>query len=92
MAFIYPGDEVIVFEPFFDAYDTQIAFAGGKMVSVAICKPNGWRSSAGWTFDMAELEKAVTPRTKMMVSIVSISFCGELGLTVADCQLTVTRP
>lgn len=71
MAFIEPGDEVIVFEPFFDQYISNIEMPGGKIVYVPMSPPSdgGERtSSAGeWTIDFDVLEKSVTPRTKMLV-------------------------
>ncbi|KAH6620797.1 pyridoxal phosphate-dependent transferase [Chaetomium sp. MPI-SDFR-AT-0129] len=71
MAFIEPGDEVIVFEPFFDQYISNIEMPGGKIVYVPMHPPKegGVKTlSAGeWTIDFAELERAITPRTKMLV-------------------------
>ena len=71
MAFIEPGDEVIVFEPFFDQYISNIEMPGGKIVYVPMHPPKEGDSktlSAGeWKIDFDELERAVTPRTKMLV-------------------------
>ncbi|ODA76393.1 hypothetical protein RJ55_08239 [Drechmeria coniospora] len=71
MAFIEPGDEVIVFEPFFDQYISNIEMAGGKVVYVPMHPPETGAtktsSAADWTIDFDELERAVTPRTKMIV-------------------------
>ncbi|RDW82222.1 aminotransferase class I and II protein [Coleophoma cylindrospora] len=71
MGFIEDGDEVIIFEPFFDQYISNIEMPGGKIVYVPLHPPpNGGvkNSSAGeWTIDFAELEKAISPRTKMIV-------------------------
>ncbi|KAL6855405.1 arylformamidase [Amphichorda felina] len=71
MAFIEPGDEVIVFEPFFDQYISNIEMPGGKIVYVPMHPPKTGAtktSSAGdWTIDFAELEQAITPKTKMIV-------------------------
>jgi hypothetical protein len=71
MAFIEPGDEVIVFEPFFDQYISNIEMPGGKIVYVPMHPPKEGGSktlSAGeWKIDFDELERAVTPRTKMLV-------------------------
>ncbi|RDW75558.1 class I and II aminotransferase [Coleophoma crateriformis] len=71
MGFIEDGDEVIIFEPFFDQYISNIEMPGGKIVYVPLHPPpNGdaKNSSAGeWTIDFAELEKAISPRTKMIV-------------------------
>ncbi|KAK0634665.1 pyridoxal phosphate-dependent transferase [Bombardia bombarda] len=71
MAFIEPGDEVIVFEPFFDQYISNIEMPGGKIVYVPMHPPKegGVKtlSAAEWTIDFNELEAAITPRTKMIV-------------------------
>lgn len=71
MAFVEPGDEVIVFEPFFDQYISNIEMPGGKIVYVPMHPPKTGAtqtsSAAEWTIDFDELERAVTPRTKMMV-------------------------
>lgn len=60
LGLIEPGDEVVVFQPFYDAYLPMIRRAGGvpKLVSL---KPPHWR------FDRAMLEAAFTPRTKLVV-------------------------
>ncbi|KAI1821229.1 aminotransferase class I and II [Xylaria intraflava] len=71
MAFIEPGDEVIVFEPFFDQYISNIGMAGGKIVYVPLSPPRDGASrtssSAEWTVDFEQLQKAFTPKTKMIV-------------------------
>jgi kynurenine aminotransferase len=65
------GDEVIVFEPFFDQYISNIEMPGGKIVYVPMHPPTTGAtetSSAGeWTVNFDELEKAITPKTKMIV-------------------------
>lgn len=71
MAFIEPGDEVIIFEPFFDQYISNIEMPGGKIVYVPLHPPKEGAvktlSAAEWTIDFDELERAITPRTKMLV-------------------------
>ncbi|KAK2625913.1 hypothetical protein QTJ16_005225 [Diplocarpon rosae] len=71
MGFIEDGDEVIIFEPFFDQYLSNIEMPGGKIVYVPLHPPPQGAtqntSSAEWTIDFAELEAAITSRTKMIV-------------------------
>lgn len=56
-AFLEQGDEVIMFEPFFDQYLPSVTFNGGKPVYVPLHpnlsgeKPN----SSDWTIDFDEL-------------------------------------
>jgi N-succinyldiaminopimelate aminotransferase len=57
LAFIEPGDEVIVFEPCYDSYVPSILMAGGVPVPVTLHAPE-------FRFDPDELRRAVTPRTK----------------------------
>ncbi len=58
LALCEPGDEVIVFEPYYDSYAASIALAG------ALRKPVALRVDEGrFTFDPAELAAAVGPRT-----------------------------
>lgn len=55
-----PGDEIIVLEPFYDSYVASIKMSGGVPVPVTMHAPD-------FTVDKAELEKAITPRTKMII-------------------------
>lgn len=70
-AFLNQGDEVIVFEPFFDQYIPNIQMAGGKVVYVPIHPPKDCdttvSSANNWYIDFNELEQAITPKTKMIV-------------------------
>ena len=60
LALIEPGDEVIVFQPFYDAYPPLIRRAGGVPKYVRLEPPH-------WRFDAAMLEAAITPRTRAVV-------------------------
>ena len=61
LALIDPGDEVIVFGPYFSIYRSQIELAGGVCVEVPTCAQDGWAIHE----DL--LEAAVTPRTKAVI-------------------------
>ncbi|MCJ1372123.1 hypothetical protein MMC20_003344 [Loxospora ochrophaea] len=71
MAFIQPGDEVILLEPVFELYVYQTKFAGGIPRYVPLRAPETAASSTvsgnDWTLDMHELEQAITPKTKMLI-------------------------
>ena len=54
------GDEVILFEPFYDSYKASVAMAGARPVYVTLHAPD-------WTFDPAELSAAFGPRTRAIV-------------------------
>jgi len=69
-AFIRPGDEVILFEPYFDQYVPQVTFNGGVPVFVPIRAPAAATAqnvpASEWKVDLDELRRAITPRTKMI--------------------------
>ncbi len=59
-AFIESGDEVILFEPYYDAYPADIILAGGTPRYVTLYKPD-------FHFNPEELEQAITDKTKMII-------------------------
>jgi N-succinyldiaminopimelate aminotransferase len=59
-AFIEPGDEVILFEPFFDTYVPNITMAGGIPVPITLRAPN-------FRPDPDELRRSFSPKTKMIL-------------------------
>lgn len=63
MALLNAGDEVLVCNPSYSSYDLAIYLAGGTAVTVPL------RPDAGFQLDPADLEAAITPRTKAMVII-----------------------
>ncbi|KAH9061032.1 PLP-dependent transferase [Lactarius vividus] len=70
VAFLEHGDEVIMFEPFFDQYLPSVTFNGGKPVYVPLHPPSHEitkPTSNDWTIDFEELRAAVTPRTKIII-------------------------
>ncbi len=60
MAFIQEGDEVILFEPYYDSYPSNVILAGGIPKFVTLYKPD-------FHFDANELEMAITEKTKMII-------------------------
>jgi N-succinyldiaminopimelate aminotransferase len=60
LALVNPGDEVVVFEPFYDSYVPNIIMAGGVPRFVPLRPPD-------WSFDPAELSAAFSARTKLVV-------------------------
>ncbi len=54
------GDEVILFEPYYDAYRPGISLAGASERVVRLVPPD-------FSFDPAELEAAVGPKTRALV-------------------------
>ncbi len=62
-AVLDPGDEAIVFEPWYDAYPAQIRMAGGVPVPVPLVRGRDGR----WTVDPDRLEAAIGPRTRAIV-------------------------
>ncbi len=62
LALCEPGDEVVVFEPYYDSYAAAVALAG------AVRRPVTLRVDAGrFTFDPAELAAAIGPRTRAIL-------------------------
>ncbi|MBV8663618.1 MAG: aminotransferase class I/II-fold pyridoxal phosphate-dependent enzyme, partial [Hyphomicrobiales bacterium] len=60
LALIEPGDEVVLFQPMYDAYLPLVRRAGGVPKFVTLKPPF-------WTFDEAELEAAFSPRTRLVL-------------------------
>lgn len=57
-----PGEEVVLFEPFYDSYPACVALAGAEHRAVMLRPDNG-----GWTFDQDELRRAITSRTRLIL-------------------------
>jgi len=63
-ALVNPGDEVLLLEPAFDLYYGQVRLAGATVVPVALKLDE---AAGEWQLDADALEKAVTPRTKLLI-------------------------
>lgn len=59
-ALLDPGDEVVMFEPFYDSYRASVAMAGGVSRVVTLRAPD-------FGFDPGELRAAVTSRTRLLL-------------------------
>lgn len=59
-ALVHPGDEVIVFEPVYDAYVPAIELQGGKVVRMRMVAPD-------YRPDWAAVKAAISPRTRMIM-------------------------
>jgi aspartate/methionine/tyrosine aminotransferase len=61
LACIEPGDEVILPDPGYPAYHSQVNFIG------AIPKPVTLREETGFRLDLDELRSLITPKTRMLI-------------------------
>jgi len=66
MAVIDPGDEVIVFEPFYENYGPDAILSGATPRYVTLHEPSD-ATSGTWTFDPDELAAAFNERTKAII-------------------------
>ncbi|ADG73951.1 aminotransferase class I and II [Cellulomonas flavigena DSM 20109] len=62
LALAQPGDEVLTLEPYYDSYAAVVAMAGATHTTTPL-RP----SPDGFRLDVAALERAVTPRTRLLL-------------------------
>jgi N-succinyldiaminopimelate aminotransferase len=80
-----PGDEVVMFEPFYDSYVAAAAMAGVMARMVRLHPPD-------WHWDPADLQAALSPRTRLVLLNSPHNPTGkvfsrdELSLVAAACQ------
>ncbi|HEX3926611.1 MAG TPA: aminotransferase class I/II-fold pyridoxal phosphate-dependent enzyme [Gemmatimonadales bacterium] len=60
LALLNPGDEVLIFEPFYENYGPDAVLSGAVPVFVPLTPPH-------WHFDADALARAITPRTRALV-------------------------
>lgn len=60
LATVNPGDEVILFEPFYENYGPDAELCGAARRYVRLRPPD-------WTFDLEELRAAFSPKTKAII-------------------------
>ena len=71
MALFNPGDEVILFEPFYGYHRNTLSALRVEAVSVPLAAP-------AWTLDFAALRAAITPRTRGIVINSPSNPCGKV--------------
>ena len=85
LAVVDPGDEVVIFEPFYENYGPDCILSGARARYVPLRPPD-------WRFDPDELRAAFTPRTRAIVVNTPHNPTGkvyardELELIAALCQ------
>lgn len=60
LALVDPGDEVIIFQPFYENYGPDAIISGAKPVWVPLRPPH-------WTFDPDELRRAFSDKTRAII-------------------------
>ena len=60
LALLNPGDEVILFEPYYQYHISALLAVEAVPVTVKMQAPD-------WTFSTADIERAITPRTKAII-------------------------
>ncbi len=59
-AVLAPGDEAIIFDPAYDAYEPAVRLAGGRCVRIALTPP-------AFRFDWDEVRRALNDRTRLII-------------------------
>lgn len=59
------GDEVVLFEPFYDSYRAAVHAAGATPRAVTIRAPG--QLAAGWSFDPDQLRASINDRTRLLL-------------------------
>lgn len=62
-ALVNPGDEVLIIEPFYDAYPADVVMAGGIPRYVPL-RPG---EDGEWYLDLDEVRRAITSKTRMLI-------------------------
>ena len=69
LAVVDPGDEVVIFEPFYENYGPDAILSGARPRFVRLRPEQGARASepAAWSFDPRELAAAFGPATRAII-------------------------
>jgi aminotransferase len=71
MALLSPGDEVILFEPYYGYHLSTLQAVGAVAVFAKLCPPH-------WQFDPSVLEKIITPKTRAIMVCTPANPCGKV--------------
>ncbi|KAJ1509702.1 hypothetical protein HMI54_014535 [Coelomomyces lativittatus] len=66
-AYLNPGDECILMEPFFDQYEANVTLVHGVPVFVPLTPKTNGLDGNDWTLDMDLLKSKITNRTKVII-------------------------
>lgn len=67
LAVVDPGDEVIVFEPFYENYGPDAILCGATPRFVTLRPITGENGARSWAYDPGELRRAFGPRTRALI-------------------------
>ncbi len=59
-AVVGPGDEAVIFDPAYDAYEPAVRLAGGRCVRIALAPP-------AFRFDWDRVRRVLTDRTRLII-------------------------
>ena len=68
---INPGDEVVIFEPFYDAYPPDVFLAGGIPRYVRLPEPH-------WSLPLEQLKAVISPQTRAIMLNTPHNPCGKV--------------
>lgn len=71
LAVLDPGDEVVLFEPYYGYHADTLTAVGAEGRFVTLRPPN-------WSFDIADVERAIGPRTRAIVVNSPTNPCGKV--------------
>ena len=59
-AVVGPGDEAVIFDPAYDAYEPAVRLAGGRCIRIALAPP-------AFRFDWDRVRRALSDRTRLII-------------------------
>jgi methionine aminotransferase len=90
-AVIGPGDEAIIFDPAYDAYEPAVRLAGGRCIRVALAPPT-------FHYDWEQVRGALSERTRLIIinspqnpscTVADAADLGELAALIRDRPITL---